>query len=107
MYEDGKVESHEGSWRSGSDGARFGLMIPGTPAVGMRYQAEVAPHVAMDRCEIVSLDDSLSTPAGNFEHCLKVEETTPIEPGDKEYKVYARGIGLVKDGDLRLASHGR
>jgi hypothetical protein len=106
MYSHGKVDSHEGSWRSGAHGARFGLMMPGVPQVGMRYQAEVAPHVAMDRCEIVSLQESISTPAGSFDHCLKVEETTPIEPDDKEYKVYARGIGLVQDGSLRLASHG-
>jgi hypothetical protein len=105
MYEDGKLESHEGAWRSGLGGAKFGLMMPGQPELGRRYHQEVAPHVAMDRAEIVSLDESVETPAGRFEHCLKAEETTPIEKG-REYKVYARGVGLVKDADLSLVSHG-
>jgi hypothetical protein len=48
----------------------------------------------------------LKTPAGNFDHCLKTEETTPLEPRAREYKVYASGIGLIKDGDLLLIKHG-
>ena len=35
-YEDGVVAKHGGSWRSGVNGARFGLMMPATPSVGMR-----------------------------------------------------------------------
>ncbi len=106
MYEHGEIESHEGAWRSGVHGAHFGMMMPGVPAVGIRYHTEVAPHVAMDRCEIVSMDTPITTPAGRFEHCVKVEETTPIEAGSKEYKLYARGIGLVQDSTLLLTSHG-
>jgi hypothetical protein len=37
---------------------------------------------------------------------LKVEDTTPLEPGVKEYKYYAPGIGLVKDGAVELVKHG-
>jgi hypothetical protein len=106
MYEHGEIESHEGAWRSGAHGAHFGLMMPGVPAVGLRYQSEVAPHVAMDRCEIVSMDATVKTPAGTFDRCVKVEETTPIEPHSREYKLYARGIGLVQDSTLLLTSHG-
>jgi hypothetical protein len=106
MYAHGEVASHEGSWRSGSHGAHFGLMMPGVPVAGMRYQSETAPHVAMDRCEITSVDASIETPAGKFDHCLEVVETTPLEPGGRESKVYAREVGLVRDATLRLTSHG-
>ena len=106
MYEQGEIESHEGAWRSGAHGAHFGLMMPGVPAVGMRYHSEVAPHVAMDRCEIVSMIASVTTPAGTFDRCLEVEETTPIEPKSREHKLYARGIGLVQDSTLLLTGHG-
>ena len=105
MYEDGKVTGHGGSWQSGVGGARYGLMMPGTLLLGSRYYQEVAPKVAMDRAEIVSMSESIETPAGKFENCLKAEETTPLEKG-KEYKVYSPGIGLVRDGDLRLVRHG-
>ena len=44
---------------------------------------------------------------GNFENCVKVEETTPLEPDSKEYKYYAAGIGLLQDGSLKLVSHGK
>ncbi len=29
IYQNGKVVGHAGSWHSGVDGARFGLMLPG------------------------------------------------------------------------------
>jgi hypothetical protein len=38
---------------------------------------------------------------------VKIEETTPLEPGVREAKFYARGIGLVQDGDLKLVKYGR
>ena len=92
---DGKVKDHGGSWLHGKDGARYGLMIPGTPTLGSRYYQEIAP-TAKDRCEIVKLDAKQ----------LVFEETTPLEPGVKESKTYERGIGLVKDGGLKLVKHG-
>ena len=42
IYKDGKVTSHDGSWLSGVNKARFGLMMSGMPLVGTRYQQEVA-----------------------------------------------------------------
>ncbi|MGZ5468513.1 MAG: hypothetical protein ACXW2H_05155 [Candidatus Aminicenantales bacterium] len=107
IYRDGKVVGHEGAWESGKDGARFGLMIPGRPEIQARFYQEIAPGIAMDRAEIVSLDASLKTPAGEFKGCLRVAETSPLERGAKEYKLYAPGIGLVKDASLRLVEHGR
>ena len=102
VYEGGKVVGHPGSWKSGERGAKFGLMMPGTPLLGARYHQEVAPGVALDRAEIVSLTDTIETPAGTLADCLRTAESTPLEPGKTEGKVYARGIGLVRDGVLRL-----
>jgi hypothetical protein len=33
-------------------------------------------------------------------------ETTPLEPGEKESKYYARGVGLIKGGPRRLVRYG-
>jgi len=107
IYKNGQVVAHEGAWESGKNGARFGLMIPGRPVVGARFYQEVAPGVAMDRAEVASLDASIKTPAGAFKGCLKFIETTPLEPLARESKIYAPGIGLVKDGSLLLVEHGR
>jgi hypothetical protein len=100
-------EDGGGSWLSGEKGAKFGMMMPGTVLVGSRYYQEQAPGAAMDRAENVSLKESLETPAGKFDHVLKVEETTPLEPDEKSYKYYAAGVGLLKDGGLSLVKYGK
>jgi len=102
----GEIASHGGGWLAGVDGAKAGLMMPGLPLLGARYYQEVAPGVAMDRAEIISMTVKLKVPAGRFENVLKIEETTPLEPSEKEYKLYARGIGLLKDGSLELVKYG-
>lgn len=105
LYEDGKVMDHEGSWQADRSGARYGLFMPARTLLGARFYQELAPGVAMDRVEIVSDSETLKTPAGEFQGCLKTEETTPLEPGVKDYKVYARGVGMIRDGALSLTAH--
>jgi hypothetical protein len=105
VYKNGKVANHEGAWRAGLNGARFGLMMPATPRAGARYYQEVAPHIAMDRAEVVALDVAMTTPAAKYSNVLKIEETTPLEPGAKEFKYYAAGVGLIGDGSLRLVKY--
>lgn len=104
VYRAGKVVSHEGAWLAGKNGARYGMMMPGKAERGLRHYQEQAPGVAMDRAEIVSTTETLQTPAGKFEKVLKVEETTPLERGAKEYKYYAPRVGLIQDGDARLVN---
>jgi hypothetical protein len=106
IYKGGKVVAHEGAWLSGQDGAKFGLAIPGSPLLGARYYQEQAPGKAMDRAEVVGLSGTMETPAGKFTNVLKFEETTPLEPGVKEAKYYAPGVGLIKDGPCKLVSFG-
>lgn len=106
IYEKGRVVSHEGSWLSGENGATYGLMMPGLVLVGARYYQEMAPGVAMDRAEVLSLTETVEVPAGRFTECLKVVETTPLEPAVREYKYYAPGVGLAKDGELELVEYG-
>jgi hypothetical protein len=107
MYENGKVKDHEGTWHSGVNGARFGLMMPNPVLLKARYYQEIAPGVAMDRAEIVSISETVKTPAGVFTSCLKTEETTPLERGAREAKYYARGVGLVQDASLKLVKSGK
>lgn len=107
MYANGKVTNHEGAWLAGTNGARFGLMLPGLPLLGARYYQEIAPRVAMDRAHIVSLSGRLATPAGSFTDVVRIEETTPLEPGVREYKLFAAGVGLIQDGSLKLVRYGR
>ena len=47
---------------------------------------------------------AVRVPAGRFDNCLEVEETTPLEPDDISQKTHRRGVGLVKDEDLELTA---
>jgi len=100
-------EDAGGAWMHGEKGARFGLVMPGTPLLGARYYQEVAPGAAMDRAEILSLSESMETPAGKFEKVLKILETTPLEPKEHAHKYYAAGIGKIFDADLKLVKYGK
>ena len=106
MYKDGKVVSHEGAWLAGVNGARHGLMMPGLPLIGARYYQEIAEGTAMDRAEIVGLNERVTTPAGSFTGVVKIDESTPLERGVKETKWHARGIGMVQDGSMKLIRYG-
>jgi len=101
-YKHRQVVDHESAWRAGVNGARFGLMVPAKPAAGQKFYQEIAPRVAMDRVEVVSTDESVKTPAGVFEHCLHLRETTPLE-ADVSHKYFAPGIGMIKDDEFELA----
>jgi hypothetical protein len=106
IYRAGKVVKHEGAWTAGIAGAREGLFIPGRPLVGARFYQEIAPGVAMDRVEIVSDNETLKTADGEFSHCIKLEETSPLEPFARGYKLFAPGVGIVVDDKLVLTKHG-
>ncbi|HUU15782.1 MAG TPA: hypothetical protein VMW72_01420 [Sedimentisphaerales bacterium] len=103
MYdENSKVTSHEGSWLSGVNDAKFGLIMPSKPKVGNRYYQEAAPKVALDRAEVVSVNETVKVPAGTFKNCLKTRETSGLESGVED-KLFAPGVGLLRDGGFRLA----
>ncbi|MEA2000972.1 MAG: hypothetical protein U9N84_03670 [Actinomycetota bacterium] len=104
-YKGGQITGHGGAWIAGENGARPGLIMSGNPALAMRYYQEVAPGVALDRAEIVSLNETLDTPAGTFSGALKTEETSGLKR-ERGFKTYASGIGLIQDERLLLTDWG-
>jgi hypothetical protein len=106
VYKNGKVASHGGTWLSGVNGAKFGLMMPAKPAKGRKFYQEQAPKVGMDRIEILSVEEKITVPAGTFDHVVHVQETSPIEKGLKDHKWYASGVGQVKDAEMPLVKYG-
>ena len=106
MYENGEIVRHDGAWLSGEANAQAGLIMPGAPSVGMKYYQEIAPDVALDRAEVISIDGSLETPAGTFQNVLVTREGSGLNALEEEYKTYAPGIGLIQDSFLLLTSYG-
>jgi hypothetical protein len=103
IYEDGRIVGHDGAWLAGRHKAEPGIIMPESAfLLGSRYYQEIAPGVALDRAEHVAFDLEIATPAGDFEDCIKIVETTPLEPGSESVKFYCPKVGLVADGDLVL-----
>ena len=103
-YKDGRIVNHSGAWRADEKDSRAGIIMPGTVLLGARHYQEIAPN-AQDRAEILSDDVTMKTPAGTFGNCIKVEETSGIDPDDLCYKTYAPGVGLIQDDDLVLTKY--
>ena len=94
-YEDGELVDIEGSWQAGVDGAKPGLWMKGSPAVGDFYRQELLLGEAEDAVEVLSLSEAVSVPADDFPSCLQTRDFTPVEPDALEHKFYAAGVGLV------------
>ena len=69
IYKDGKIANHEGAWIAGGKN-KAGIFSPGLVLLGARFYTEIAPGVAMDRMEVVSMSETKTTPAGTFSNCL-------------------------------------
>jgi hypothetical protein len=100
----GKASSTAGSWKAGVDGAQAGVVMPAHPAPGVQYRQEYRKGTAQDQARVLSVDDMVQAPAGRFRGAILTKEFSPLEPGDLEYKLYAKGVGLVRaigvSGDL-------
>ena len=105
-YEDGRIVRHSGAWRADQKDSKAGIIMPGTILLGARHYQEISPE-AMDRAEIINDDVTMKTPAGTFKNCIRVEETSGIDPDDKCYKTYAPGVGLIQDEDLLLTGYSK
>lgn len=101
-YEDGEIVGHEGAWRAGEDGAVPGIIVPGRFLIGARYFQEMAPGVAMDRAEHSAMGLTVETEAGTFEDCAEVIDSSPLDPGAEDAKIYCPGLGIVADAELEL-----
>ena len=94
-FENGKLKTKEGSFEAGVDGALPGIIMPADPEDGMRYRQEYYEGKAEDNGEVLSTDEMVQSPFGQFDNALLTKDTTPIEPNVLEYKLYAKGVGPV------------
>jgi hypothetical protein len=93
--EDGLISTIDGTFMAGVDGDKPGIVMKAHPAVGDFYRQEFSLANAEDEAETIGLNASVTVPYGSFQHCLRSEETTPLEPDALEDKFYASGVGNV------------
>jgi hypothetical protein len=104
----GRTISTDGSWRAGVAGARAGIYMPAHPAPGVTGRQEYFKGHAEDQFKVLSLHAHVQTPAVSSSQALLTQETTRLEPGTVDHKLYVRGVGTaleqaVKGGSERLA----
>jgi hypothetical protein len=100
-YENGELESLDGSWTAGVALAKPGIIMKAAPAVNDVYRQEFFLGDAEDMAEVTSLTGTETVPAASCAGtCLVTHEFTPIEPDASEAKYYAPGIGLILEVGL-------
>lgn len=103
QYQNGQITGHSGSWESGVNGAHFGMLMPGAVLLGARFQQEVAPGIALDQSQVANMEVSITVPAGTFQHCVVLQDTSGLTPtGHAETKVFCPGVGEVQDEQVLL-----
>jgi hypothetical protein len=96
-YEKGVVVSTKGSWETGVDGAKPGIVMPATPMPGPAFYSEFRPGVAEDRAQVLRVDDTLTVPYGGpYTHVVVIRDSNPLDPQLVSHKWYAKGVGLLK-----------
>ena len=102
QLKNGVVVGHEGSWEAGVSGAQPGYIMEAHPQIGDLYRQEYLPGEAEDVAEVTSLTESTSSPYGSWAgNVLRTRETSALEPNVFEDKLYAPGIGFVREEVIR------
>ena len=101
--------STDGSWRAGDVSPTDpntifhpGIIMPAEPRLKMRYQMEGAPGIAEDEGRITG-SGQVKVAAGVYNETLRVREFNPLD-GDVGFKTFAKGVGMIIDGDVQLTS---
>ena len=106
-YANGQIANHDGSWLYGVNTNTLGLFLSATPSVGQKFRPEDVPGITTESDEVISISESLTVPAGSYTSCVRIKEI--LSDGAVEYKLYAVGVGIVKeiteDGAIELQSH--
>jgi hypothetical protein len=87
----GKVD-RSGSWLSGENGAKPGLIMESDPRVPDSYRQECLSGEAEDLAWVVG--------RGGSKHLLRTLEFSPLEPSIVERKVYRPGVGIISEQQL-------
>lgn len=91
----GPPVSTVGSWEAGKNGAEAGIIMLAHPQMGDTYFQENSPGVVADQARVKGLDETATVQYGTFTGCIKTQEWTQLEPGNRAFKFYASGFGTV------------
>jgi hypothetical protein len=96
----GHVDSREGSWQAGVDGAVAGMIMPADPAPTDAYRQEYARGSAEDQAWVVQRGATTTVPYGTLHDVVRSFEWSRLEKDVVSAKLYAPGLGIVREEDL-------
>ena len=97
---DGSLDSREGSWRAGVDGAVAGTIMPAGPAPTDAYRQELHRGDAEDQAWIVQRGVTAAVPYGKVHDAVRSFEWSRLEKDVISEKLYAPGLGIVRERDV-------
>jgi len=102
--QDGLISTISGTFMAGVNGDKPGIIMKAHPAVGDFYRQEFSLNNAEDFGETLSLNEVVTVHGRTFNHCLKSQEKSPLEPDVLEDKFYAPGIGNISTVDVHTGA---
>ena len=118
-YEDGHLDNLDGSFFSGVDFAKAGILMRAAPQVGQVDRQEYAVAEAEDVIKYKNLsavpkgneggqnpnDPSFTCLGNEIGDCIKTKDYSPLEPESTEFKYYLKDVGFVlavamEDGEV-------
>lgn len=95
----GKTDT-SGSFTAGVDGAQPGIIMEANPQIPDAYRQECYAGQAEDTAWVVATSGSVTVPYGKVRNVLTTLESTRLEPGAYDEKIYGPGIGIVSERSL-------
>jgi hypothetical protein len=89
-----------GSWVAGINDGEPGIIMEADPQVPDAYRQELLAGEAADTAWIVDRGGSITVPYGTVHNVLTSLEATQVEPGSYDKKIYAPGLGIVREQAL-------
>jgi hypothetical protein len=99
----GKTDT-SGSWEAGVNGAVAGIIMEANPQIPDAYRQEFLAGQAEDTAWIVDRGETVTVPYGKVRNVLSTLESTRLEPGAYDQKVYGPGLGIVLEQSLSGAN---
>jgi hypothetical protein len=93
----GAIANRHGAWEAGVDGALPGIVMLADPQIGAVYRQEFYRGQAEDVGRVLRLDEAVDRAGETHRDVLVVEDSSPLEPGRVEHKLYAPGVGLLEE----------
>ena len=75
--------------------------MPARPRIGYAARQEYYKGHAEDHFQVLSLAASVRVPYVASKRALLTKEWTPLEPDVLDHKLYVRGIGMVKEEEVK------